>query len=105
MKLKCPYCIKENRKSNLYSSPGGMSTCLGWSPGYYSEDGTWVQNEDPNYHVTKYTCSNGHHIEVTEHRDRKWIGGYLVPTRDRIWIEGEESRDELDSAPTDGVPS
>lgn len=57
--MKCPECVKLGKRSTV--TPGmSMTTCMGWSPGYYDEDGKWIESEDPNIHTTEYSCSNGH---------------------------------------------
>lgn len=41
-----------------------MSTCMGWTAGYYDEAGEWVFNRDPNWHTTSYRCSRGHSFDI-----------------------------------------
>lgn len=59
----CPTCKEKDMRSRVYSQ-GTSSTLLGWSPGYYDEDGNYVENPDPNRHTTTYLCSNGHQWTV-----------------------------------------
>lgn len=57
--MKCKKCQKKGLKSTIEL---GLltSTLMGWSTGYYNDDGNWVDNEDPNIYFQEYKCSNGH---------------------------------------------
>ena len=57
--MKCPECQKENKKSTVRL--GMCTTTLMYAdPGYYDEDGNWVDIPNPNTTFQEYTCSNGH---------------------------------------------
>ena len=57
--LKCPECVELGKRSTVH--PGASTTTLmNYTPGYYDEDGEWVEMPDPNRVTTEYSCSNGH---------------------------------------------
>lgn len=57
--MKCPECEKEGLKSCVY--PGSIrATCLYYPPGFYNQEGKWIDNPDRNVITAEYTCSNGH---------------------------------------------
>lgn len=55
--MKCPECIKEGKKSNVY--PGMSTTTLMKIFEYYDEEGKYHYS-NPNTTTTYYSCSNGH---------------------------------------------
>jgi hypothetical protein len=56
---KCATCNQLGLRSRV--TPGGStSTCAYYSPGWYDEDGKWVNNPCHNAVTTSYSCSNGH---------------------------------------------
>ena len=62
--MKCPECVKEGKKSRVM--PGiSTRTCMYAPPGYYNEDGEWVNIPDPNKTTTQYRCSEGHDFQET----------------------------------------
>jgi hypothetical protein len=54
----CEQCKAEGKKSKVYVG-STASTCMGGGGAYYDEDGQY-HYYDPNYHTTRYSCSNGH---------------------------------------------
>ena len=54
--VKCEKCVKAGKKSKVFI--GESTKNLNSEPGYYGEDGIWV--EPPNSTLTQYDCSNGH---------------------------------------------
>lgn len=56
----CPFCKEAGQKSQLHPSSASMTTLMASSPGYYDEDGKYVQVSDPNWTTRYYSCSNGH---------------------------------------------
>lgn len=55
--MKCPECIKEEKKSCVYEQ--GATTTLMNVVSYYDEDGKHIYN-NPNKTTISYSCSNGH---------------------------------------------
>jgi hypothetical protein len=55
--MKCPECIKENKKSCV-SAHGGSTTLLYCEP-WYDEEGKY-HHHDWNTITSSYSCSNGH---------------------------------------------
>ena len=55
--MKCPECVKEGKKSNVY--PGMGTTTLAYCPPYYDNDGTY-HHHDTNRTTMDYSCSKGH---------------------------------------------
>lgn len=64
--MKCPFCEKEDKKSEL-ESHGSSTTALGGYRTYYDEDGNY-HHHDPNTILTTYTCSQGHKFGVRKAR-------------------------------------
>lgn len=55
--MKCPECIKENKKSNVHIGYGTRTLmCV---DRYYDENGLY-HIHDLNDHSQNYYCSNGH---------------------------------------------
>ncbi len=63
MKLICPKCKEENKKSFVTSDGVGGTTLLGWSD-YFDEEGLY-HSHNPNSNTSFYTCSNGHKFAVS----------------------------------------
>ncbi len=61
--MKCPECLKENKKSVIYV--GACMSTLACSIPHYDKEGVY-HNVDPNITTTSYWCSEGH----------KWIDRY-----------------------------
>jgi len=61
MKVICPACQREGRKSKVYSM-GSARTMLGWNT-YHDEEGVY-HSHDPNEVKTGYRCENGHMFDV-----------------------------------------
>lgn len=61
--MKCPECELEGKRSTV-TPEYQRTTLLGSSPGYFDEDGKWMNNPDPNWKTTGYRCSNDHVFDV-----------------------------------------
>ena len=68
--MKCPFCIKENKKSFLQNLSG--FTTLMCDDSFYDEDGKYHYH-DPNKRSNKYSCSNGHQFVLGEYKEC-WCG-------------------------------
>lgn len=55
--MKCPECVKENKKSEVYPSVG--STTSIYCQPFYDEEGNY-HDHDSNIITTEYRCSNDH---------------------------------------------
>lgn len=56
----CEQCEKEGKKYTVQQPMYGMTTLLAYTPGYWDEEGNYIQNNNPNTTTYNYECSNGH---------------------------------------------
>jgi hypothetical protein len=69
--MKCPVCIETGERSTVHTNGYGLRTLMGFSPGYYDEDGQWVRNRDPNTTTQDYACSRGHTFSIAMREDEE----------------------------------
>lgn len=62
--MRCPVCVAQSERSTVRHDGYARRTLMGYSPGYYDEDGAWVKNRDPNTTTQGYRCSSGHYFEI-----------------------------------------
>lgn len=60
--MKCPRCVGEGKRSQVYAG-GGFSTLVACQP-FYDEDGIY-HSHDLNTQTWNYSCSNGHRWTVS----------------------------------------
>ena len=61
--MRCPECIKEDKRSRVYI--GGSTTTLMSTNSFYDENGDGHLH-DPNTTLTEYRCNRGHHWTENE---------------------------------------
>lgn len=61
---KCPYCAEEGRTSTVGDN-GHSTTLLGFTPGYWDEQGIYHKTKDPNRKRQYFHCSNDHRWMIT----------------------------------------
>lgn len=55
--MRCRYCVKDGKESNLYLKNSSSTDMAGQT--FYGKDGLF-HDHDPNWHSEEYQCSNGH---------------------------------------------
>lgn len=56
----CKQCESDNKKYTVQMPMYGTTTLMAFTPGYWDEDGKYIENENPNKTTFIYQCSNGH---------------------------------------------
>lgn len=63
--MKCKECEAEGKVSRVYPGTATATTAMYWPPGYYDEQGIWVDNKFRNTITQEFKCSNGHEWAIS----------------------------------------
>jgi hypothetical protein len=65
-KVICPECAKSGKQSKCRADGIVITTCMGWTPVTYDENGKATYHKDPNKRIYTFRCSNNHSFGVED---------------------------------------